>query len=100
MTLNKIFSDIGWEGYQYWIQEDKKILKKINALIQDIERNGNEGLGKPEALKKNLSGYWSRRITDVHRIVYRTDDNNLFIAKCRGHYNRPLLKSHLHVFAR
>ena len=73
--MNKVFSDIAWEQYLSWQAEDKKILKKINELIRDIERNGNEGLGKPEPLKYELSGYWSRRITDVHRLVYSFDDN-------------------------
>ncbi len=68
--MNKIFSDIAWNHYLYWQSEDKKILKKINELIKDIERHGNTGLGKPEPLKHELSGYWSLRITDVHRLIY------------------------------
>lgn len=84
--MNKIFSDTAGNHYLYWQAEDKKILKKINELIRDIERNGNEGLGKPEALKHELAGYWSRRITDVHRLIYRTDDENIYIASCRYHY--------------
>jgi toxin YoeB len=86
--MNKVFSDIAWEQYLSWQAEDKKILKKINELIRDIERNGNEGLGKPEPLKYELSGYWSRRITDVHRLVYSFDDNNIYIVACRNHYNK------------
>ncbi len=84
--MNKMFSDSAWDEYLYWQTEDKKILKKINELIQDIERNGNEGLGKPEPLKHELAGYWSRRITDVHRLIYSIDESTIFIANCRGHY--------------
>ena len=84
--MNKIFSDIAWEQYQYWIVNDKKVLCKINELIRDIERSGNSGLGKPEALKNELSGFWSRRITDVHRLIYSIDEKNIYIAKCKGHY--------------
>ena len=62
--MNKIFSDEAWGDYLYWQENDKKILKKVNGLLKDIDRNGNEGLGKPEPLKHELSGYWSRRITD------------------------------------
>lgn len=84
--MNKIFSDISWNHYLFWQSEDRKILRKINELIQDIERNGNEGLGKPEPLKHELSGYWSRRITDVHRLVYKITDKGIFIASCKDHY--------------
>jgi len=84
--MNKVFSDISWKHYLYWQSEDRKILKKINELIQDIERNGNEGLGKPEPLKHELSGYWSRRITEVHRLIYRISDNEILIASCKDHY--------------
>ena len=82
--MNKIFSDIAWEHYLYWQSEDKKILRKVNELIRAIERNGNEGLGKPEPLKHELSGYWSRRITEVHRLIYSIDDENIYIASCKG----------------
>ena len=84
--MNKIFSDISWEHYLYWQVNDKKILRKINELIIDIERNGNDGLGKPEPLKHELSGYWSRRITSTHRLIYRIDGDNIYIASCKGHY--------------
>jgi toxin YoeB len=84
--MNKVFSDIAWEHYQYWAVTDKKVLKKINELIGDIERHGNEGIGKPEPLKNELSGYWSRRITDIHRLIYSIDEDNIYIAKCQGHY--------------
>ena len=82
----KIFSDIAWDHYLYWQTEDKKILKKINELIRDIERTGNAGIGKPEPLKHELSGYWSRRITDVHRLIYQIDDDKINIISCRNHY--------------
>jgi len=85
--MNKIFSDIAWAHYLYWQSEDKKILRKVNELIRDIERNGNEGLGKPEPLKHEFSGFWSRRITEVHRLIYSIDDENIYIiASCKGHY--------------
>ena len=84
--MNKVFSPIGWTHYQHWVREDRKIVKKINALLEDIERNGNEGTGKPEPLKNELSGFWSRRITEEHRLIYSSDDDNIFIVACRGHY--------------
>lgn len=82
--MNKIFSDIAWGQYLYWQSEDKMILRKINELTKDIERNRNSGLGKPEPLKHELSGYWSRRITDVHRLIYSIDEDNIYIASCKG----------------
>lgn len=84
--MNKIFTDNGWKDYEYWQTEDRKTLKKINLLLQDIERNGNVGLGKPEPLTGNLSGYWSRRISDKDRLIYRIDDKNIYILTCRFHY--------------
>lgn len=84
--MNKIFADTGWEDYQYWQTEDRKMLKKINQLINDIDRNGNEGIGKPEPLSGNLSGYWSRRINDKDRLIYRIDEDNIYILACRYHY--------------
>ena len=84
--MNKIFADTGWEDYLYWQTEDRKTLKKINQLVNDIARNGNECLGKPEPLSGNLSGYWSRRINDKDRLIYRIDDNNIYILACRYHY--------------
>ena len=86
MSKKIIFEGKSWDDYQYWIIEDKKILKKINDLIRDIERNRNDGIGKPEALKNKLSGYWSRRITNVHRLIYKIDEDNIYIVKCKGHY--------------
>jgi toxin YoeB len=82
----KVWSDHAWEDYLYWQTQDKKILKRINQLIKDIDRNGYEGIGKPEPLKYELQGYWSRRIDDEHRLVYRIVDNNIEIVSCRLHY--------------
>lgn len=82
--MNKVFTGIGWEDYLYWQTTDRKIIKKINELIKDIERNGNEGLGKPEHLKYELDGLWSRRITPEHRLIYKIDEENIYILQCRG----------------
>ncbi len=84
MTLT--FSTKAWEQYVYWQKTDKKILKRINLLIKDIQRTPNQGMGKPEALKHGLSGYWSRRINDEHRIVYKQQDGAILIAQLRYHY--------------
>lgn len=81
-----LFTEDAWEDYLYWQQHDKKILKKVNNLIKDITREAFTGTGKPEALRFSLSGYWSRRITQEHRIVYRVEGDTLFIAQCRHHY--------------
>jgi toxin YoeB len=86
MSKKIVFQERGWEDYQHWIHADRKILKKINDLIRDIERGANDGIGKPEPLKNELSGYWSRRITDVHRLIYNIDEENIYIVKCKGHY--------------
>jgi len=80
------FADDAWDDYLYWQQQDKKILKKINRLIKEIERNPFEGIGEPEPLKYNWSGYWSRRITIEHRLVYKVLDEQVLIAQCRYHY--------------
>ncbi|NLK69543.1 MAG: Txe/YoeB family addiction module toxin [Clostridiaceae bacterium] len=85
MKIN--FTEIAWNDYIYWQGQDKKTIKRINQLVQDIERNQNEGIGKPEPLKGNLSGWWSRRIDDKNRLVYRIQDNIIEIAQCRGHYD-------------
>jgi len=81
-----IFSAQSWEDYLYWQQTDKQILKRINGLIKDIFRNPNQGKGKPEPLRHALSGYWSRRINDEHRIVYKVKKDSLFIVQLRYHY--------------
>lgn len=85
--MNKIFTANGWADYVHWQTEDRKTLKKINNLIKDIERNGNEGIGKPEPLTGMLSGYWSRRINDKDRLIYKIDDTSIYILACRYHYN-------------
>ena len=85
--MNKVFSDFAWEDYIQWQTEDKKTLRKINELIKDIDRNGYEGIGKPESLKHDLTGYWSRRITDRDRLIYRILDETIYIIACRGHYD-------------
>ncbi len=84
--MNLIFSDHAWEDYLHWQKTDKKILKRINALIKEIKRSPYSGTGKPEPLKHALSGYWSRRITDEHRFVYKVTDDALLIAQLRYHY--------------
>jgi len=81
-----IFSEHGWNDYLYWQKNDKKILKRINLLIKDAQRSSFEGIGKPEPLKHALSGYWSRRINDEHRFVYKTSDDSIYIAQLRYHY--------------
>ena len=82
----KKFTDEAWEDYQYWIENDKKQLKRINLLIKDIERNPYEGIGKPEPLKANLQGYWSRRIDSEHRIVYAVESSQIVFISFRFHY--------------
>jgi len=81
------FADDAWDDYLYWQQQDKKILKKINRLIKEIQREPFEGIGEPEPLKYNWSGYWSRRISIEHRLVYKVVDDNLLVAQCRYHYS-------------
>ncbi|RYE53581.1 MAG: Txe/YoeB family addiction module toxin [Sphingobacteriales bacterium] len=81
-----VFQHVAWEDYVYWQQTDKAILKKINAIIKEIERTPYEGQGKPEMLKHDLSGWWSRRLNLEHRIVYRVEDHAVIILQCRYHY--------------
>lgn len=81
------FASAAWEQYLYWQATDKNILKRINTLIKDIQRSSGDGIGKPEPLKHGLSGYWSRRINDEHRIVYKVEGDTIFIAQLRYHYN-------------
>lgn len=85
--MNKAFTDIGWEDYLYWQTEDRKTLRKINTLLKDIERNGNEGIGKPEPLTGDLSGFWSRRINQKDRLIYALEMNQIIIIACRYHYD-------------
>ena len=84
MTL--VFSDNAWDDYLYWQKTDKKVLRRINLLIKETKRNPFEGMGKPEPLKHALSGYWSRRINDEHRLVYKVSSKSIFIAQLRYHY--------------
>ncbi|MDB4387541.1 Txe/YoeB family addiction module toxin [Akkermansiaceae bacterium] len=76
----------GWEDYLYWQKTDKKALKRLNLLIKDAMRDPFDGLGKPEPLKANFSGWWSRRITGEHRLVYRSEEDQLIVLQCRFHY--------------
>ena len=84
--MNLIFSDKAWEEYMYWQNTDKQILKKINQLIKDIKREPFENIGKPEPLKYELSGFWSRRISDEHRLIYEVSESYISIVSCRFHY--------------
>jgi len=84
--MNLTFAPKAWDSYLYWQKTDKAIVKRINALIKDIQRNSFEGVGKPEPLKHALSGFWSRRINDEHRIVYKVTDDHILIAQLRYHY--------------
>lgn len=80
------WTDEAWKDYLYWQGQDKKTLRRINKLITDVKRSPFEGIGKPEALKENLSGFWSRRIDDTHRLVYAVEDSAITIISCRYHY--------------
>ncbi|MBR2289213.1 MAG: Txe/YoeB family addiction module toxin [Clostridia bacterium] len=84
--MTKKWSDDAWEEFCYWETQDRKTLKRILKLIKDIDRNGYSGIGKPEPLKGDLSGWWSRRIDDYNRLVYKIEDNNLVIVQCGAHY--------------
>ena len=84
--MKLIFSEQAWGDYLYWQKQDKQILKKINQLIKDIKRSPFEGIGKPEPLKHAMSSYWSRRITQEHRLVYKVTDDSILIAQTRYHY--------------
>jgi toxin YoeB len=86
--MKVIFSQNAWEDYTSWIDQNKKMVNKINVLIKDIRRTPFEGLGKPEPLKYDLSGLWSRRIDQEHRLVYRTEGENIIIYSCRFHYDK------------
>ena len=80
------WTDEAWDDYLYWQNQDKKTLKRINKIIEDIKRSPFEGIGKPEPLKANLSGFWSRRIDEKHRLVYEVTDERISIVQCRFHY--------------
>jgi toxin YoeB len=85
--MKYVFVDESWEDYQYWLKTDKKILARINDLIKDISRNPYTGIGKPEPLKYKYKGFWSRRITDEHRLIYQVRGDEVLILKCRFHYD-------------
>lgn len=85
--MKKVWFDEAWEDCLYWQTQDRKTRKRINALLKDIERSNFDGIGKPEPLKGELSGFWSRRIDDMNRFVYRINDGILEILSCKGHYN-------------
>lgn len=84
--MKKVFSDRAWEDYLYWQKTDKRMLKKVNELIRDIDRNQYERIGKPEPLRHALAGFWSRRINQEHRLVYRLEEDEILIAQLRHHY--------------
>lgn len=84
--MNIQFSSKGWEDYLYWQETDKKTLKKLQELMKDVSRSPYEGIGKPEPLKHALRGFWSRRITDEHRLVYKVEGNVLYVVQARYHY--------------
>ncbi len=85
--MRLLWEDRAWEDYLFWQAQDKKTLKKVNKLIENIRRNPFSGTGKPEPLKENLSGYWSRRIDEKNRIVYYEESDIIYIVSCRGHYD-------------
>lgn len=84
--MKLLWEEHAWEEYCYWQEHDKKTLKRINSIIEDIQRNSFEGIWKPEPLKQNLRTWWSRRIDDVNRIVYKESNGSIIIASCKGHY--------------
>jgi len=81
-----LWEERAWEDYLYWQTQDKKTVKRVNNLIKDIQREPYEGIGKPEPLKENLAGWWSRRIDETNRIVYKQSEGSIIIASCKGHY--------------
>lgn len=84
--MEVVFTKNGWEDYTSWLKDDRKMLKKINALIADIAKHPFDGIGKPEGLKYDLAGYWSRRIDKEHRLVYKYTKNRVVVLACRYHY--------------
>ena len=86
--MKLVWAAEGWEDYLWWQKTDRKTLQRINTLLADIIRNGNEGIGKPEPLRHEFTGYWSRRITEEHRLVYRVSEDAVLIATCRYHYGK------------
>ena len=90
MAKNICFTENAWQDYLYWQGEDKKTVKKINQLLDDISRNGNVGIGKPEPLVGPLAGFWSRRINNKDRLIYRCDEDVIYILACRYHYSKNM----------
>ena len=86
--MNRAFTETGWADYVYWQSEDRKTLKKINLLLNDIARNGNTGLGKPEPLTGDFAGFWSRRINHTDRLIYTIQGENIIVIACRYHYEK------------
>jgi len=86
MRKQIVWTDKAWDDYLYWQTQDKKTLRRINTLIKDVKRDKFSGLGKPEPLRESLSGFWSRRIDDTHRLVYAADEVHITIISCRKHY--------------
>ncbi|MGH9060099.1 MAG: Txe/YoeB family addiction module toxin [Acidimicrobiales bacterium] len=84
--MKLVWDESAWDDYVWWQAQDRKVLRRINALIKDVDRNGNGGIGKPERLKHGFQGYWSRRITEEHRLVYKISGQEIRIAACRHHY--------------
>lgn len=84
--MNIVFTDVGWDDYQHWVATDKAMVKRINKLIAEVQRTPFTGIGKPESLKHQLSGYWSRRITEEHRLVYAVEENQIVVIAARYHY--------------
>ncbi len=84
--MNLVFTENGWDDYLYWQKQDAKKIERINDLLKDISRQPYKGIGKPEPLRGNLSGWWSRRIDTEHRLVYRVEDNQVIVLQCRYHY--------------
>lgn len=84
--MKLVFADEAWDDYLFWQKQDRKMVDRINKLIQEVKRDPFSGVGKPEPLKHALAGFWSRRITDEHRMVYRVEDDSLLIAQLRYHY--------------
>jgi toxin YoeB len=84
--MKLVFADAAWDDYLYWQQQDRRMVERINKLIKEVQREPCSGIGKPEPLKHALAGYWSRRITDEHRMVYKIDGDSMLIAQLRYHY--------------
>lgn len=86
--MRLVWDTNAWEDYRWWQAQDRTTLKRINLLIQDVVRNGNDGIGQPEPLKHDFAGYWSRRISDEHRLVYKVTELEVRIAACRYRYGK------------